>query len=232
MPYTPMMNYGAMGYAPLTPRLTRKSGWGLDKKQLIAMVVGLIIVGAIQFANYKFTPGMNSQSAFFQPLGNSFYFPSLYSISLGLLLGIIFFFGVKFGPWVGLILALIPPVAACILFDPRGAGALLTFWYEYAADAFAGFFVGITFVITKDRYKASMVILIAFGMSMVAIIIDSIAITVVDALYNLRYALPYFLSSLSAVFLASLCSLVPLIVLLFISEKIIGKRTRSTNNNG
>jgi hypothetical protein len=112
------------------------SAWDINKRQLVAMVIGTVIYTIIDYLLDKLTA---SSSFWFTPIG----FSSILSpanILFGLSLAIPLFFGAEFGIWVGLISILV----GSILGDAIAGIASVTIWYIYLGLAITGFFSGLT----------------------------------------------------------------------------------------
>jgi serine/threonine protein kinase/uncharacterized membrane protein len=207
--------------ADVRPASSLSSGkvnaWGIGKRQLVATGIGLIIYG---ICNYVLDIVFNSAAyaSFFNPLiGGSPYSPSLATILLGLTLVVVWFFSAEFGPWVGLVVALV----GSLLTDTL-SGALANFhfyWYVYASYAILGFFPGLALLGTQDPYKTARATVIAIVMTVIGIILGSIFTSVGDGLVYGNSFLPEFFSFTFSFLIA----LILLPVLLVIYDRIANR---------
>jgi len=110
------------------------------------MGIGIIIYGIFKYSLDLLFKAAHSNFTLFSTLFNSIiggsrYVPNLYSILLSLTFAIFWFFGAKFGPWVGLVIALAGSLLADIDFFsltfPKFIGLILLsiLLVNYNADA-------------------------------------------------------------------------------------------------
>lgn len=154
--------------------------WNIGKRQVIAMIVGTLLYGSV------------SHFFILSPIP-----PVDREILPGL--AILLFFGVVFGPWVGLITGAAGFLIgnylhAHILFfiPPWDMGFLTTvstiIWNETVSIALLGFIAGLTIPITRGRYTSFRSILIADIIGALAIIIGVCSIPVLRGIASLTGA--------------------------------------------
>jgi len=107
--------------------------WGLDKRRVIAMVVGIVVCAGLEFV------GFHVPYFFFIPFDNF----------LGFLPAVIF--GVLFGPWIGLVSGGIG-ISVSVLMDDPYLSPLL--WPWCVGFALIGFIAGLATLITRGRYNS------------------------------------------------------------------------------
>jgi serine/threonine protein kinase len=169
--------------------------WKIGKRQAVAMLVGTATYGIAGYLldlldKHAFD---SSDFSIFKPIiVESPYSPSIWNILLGLAFSIFFFFSAEFGPWVGLVSALVGGLLADLL-----SGILSAFpipWYVYAVSAILGFLPGLALFRTKGRYNNAAAIGIAVATSAIAIVIGNICLAIGDAqLYHFDF-FPEFVS--------------------------------------
>jgi serine/threonine protein kinase len=203
--------------APLPGPVVRQNILAIGSSQLVAAIAGIVIFAAVTFILGKFI--LDGQAS-----GNSFllnaiipsqssnaYFVRWDYFILGLSFFIPCFFGAKFGPLVGLAVAVIGALLGDVLSQ------FLPAWYWFAGFAALGFISGLAYTRTRGSYNKAGNILLAVAYSFVAILIWSIFLLVGDFM-TLRVDFGIFLPTLLTLTLVQLVSLVPLLLLLLASN--------------
>ncbi len=197
-----------------SPSSEKVNVWGIGRKQLVAMVVGVIIyaiVGIPIDLLYNSAFKSNNFTIFNPIIGGSLYSPTLGGILVSLTVIFVWFFAAEFGPWVGLTVAVFGALLADIL-----TGYLATYhiyWYVYASYAILGFFPGLALISTKGHYRTAGAITIAMVMSIIGIISSNILVAVGDAIAYHFNSFPEFVS-LTFSYLIGLI-LLPLVLVIY-----------------
>ena len=182
--------------------------WGLGKRQLIAMVIGIVVysvvdylIAALLVANY------HGDYTLFNPLFPGGLYLTWANILIGLIVIIPVFFATKFGPWVGL---------ACIvlgsLIGDAFSQAITSFgipWYEYASLALLGFLSGLAFLRTQGYYQTRRNLATAIITSFIGIVVYALCYMIADIIV---YQSSWF-ASFSFTLASVLVSIVALILL-------------------
>lgn len=178
---------------------------------VVSFIVGTMIVNAIASDNVLLSPIISSQSS-------NTYFVRWDYLLVGFFFFIPCFFGAKFGPLLGVAVA----VVGALLGDLTSQ--FLPGWYWFAGFAVLGFLSGLAYSQTRGSYRKAGNILLAIGYSFVAILAWAIIFLVGDFLYyNVDFGLfPTTLLTL----LVQLVSLVPLVITLLASN--IFTKTRAS----
>jgi hypothetical protein len=158
------------------PQATPSSAnvWSIGRRQVVAMIAGTALFGFLDYALGLLYSSASNNSPLFNPLfpwfiGGFSYSPTLGTIIFGLPFTIIYFFGAKFGPWVGVVSA----VVGSLLGDYI-AFHVLSPWYFYIQLAILGFFPGLALSRTLRHSKSRGAISHAVAMSAVGIVISGI----------------------------------------------------------
>ncbi len=157
------------------------------------------------------------------PLIPSWYGPPWFALMVDWTLVVPFFFGARFGPWVGLCTAIIGSLLSDVI-----SGYLATFsigWYWYVAIAACGFFPGLAYWLSRGR-KLSIRAALLF--SLLGMSIFSIIGAIGDSMSNsqwiwgdlYQYAIPYLLQVVITSLLLSLPALLLLLMALSISNAL------------
>jgi serine/threonine protein kinase len=206
----------------------KENGWTLGKWQLLAMGVGTLIYFLLEFALDKLLlVGYNG--LLFNPIGNLLYLPSLYDFVAGLILLVPLFCGARFGPWVGLVVALVGSLPADLF--AFGGGVLAGYyWTEYLFWPLLGFLPGIAFVIAKSQTRAKSQVLIGFGvlMGFIALLSNSLLLAAVLSAVSGGGGGLNYLQSFTALFLSTIGDLFILAVALVLSERIVNSNRKRT----
>jgi hypothetical protein len=127
------------GFPPSQPgsiqNRQKMSAWGINKRQLIAIVLGTVTYAIIEYLLDELI-----SASLFNPIGNLPYLPSPGNVLYGISIIIPLFLGAEFGVWAGVISIL----AGSLLGDAFAAIISATFWYIYLSLAISGFFSGLT----------------------------------------------------------------------------------------
>ncbi len=148
---------------PVTSVPSRRSEnlWRIGKKQLVAMLVGSIVFGILNYGLYLIIN--NHVSSLTNPFfSTSILQLSVYSILFYLITLLPLFFGCIYGPWVGLVMFLV----RVFIF------AHSTFiWELYVGEALIGFISGLALIQTKGNYATPRPRITATFISLIAVII-------------------------------------------------------------
>jgi serine/threonine protein kinase len=145
--------------------------------------------------------------------------PPWTDLILSLLFFLPFYSGVRFGPWVGLIVAFIGTLPADFLVNPAPK------WYWFVGSAALGFIPGLAFMRTRGVYKQTSSILLAVFFSLAGIVVWNL-IRVVGIFLNFSIDFAAFLPALLATILVQLVALVPFVILLLIMNSVTKTRAR------
>ncbi len=148
------------------------------------MIAGTAIFGVLDYALGLLYNAASSNSPLINPIfpwfiGGFSYSPTLGTILFGSAFTIIYFFGAKFGPWVGVVSA----VVGSFLGDYI-AFHVLSPWYFYVQLAILGFFPGLALHRTLRHPNSRGAISHAIAMSAVGIVISSIFGASSDSIAN------------------------------------------------
>jgi len=172
--------------ASLAPRSVVSSAnvWSIGRRQVVAMIAGTAIFGFLNYALGLLYNSASSNSPLFNPIfpwfiGGFSYSPTLGTILFGLPFTIIFFFGAKFGPWVGVVSAVVGSFLGDFI-----AFHVLSPWYFYVQLAILGFFPGLALSRTLRHSNNRGTISYAVAMSAVGIVISGIFGASGDSLAN------------------------------------------------
>jgi serine/threonine protein kinase len=127
--------------------------WSIGRRQIIAMLVGVILYVCLFRV-----------------------FPLVFSYPLFLRLIVSVFFGVVFGPWVGLVTGCVGRFIGQTLFDPQ----LPLPWTVYIGEALIGFIAGLAVLKTQGYYKTIGRALLASAIGGVGLVIGIGFILVTD----------------------------------------------------
>jgi hypothetical protein len=147
---TKVANVGRQEPAKVEPISPMHSSFtGTRRKQIVPMIVGLLLCSSLSFVwNMWFLNHPYSYyDPFIRPLGGSPFLPAPISILFACIVALHVFFGAKFGPWTGCIVALGDLLGDYIsgyltAFSIR----IGTFWYWYVILALIGFLSGLAYI--------------------------------------------------------------------------------------
>ncbi len=192
----------------------KRNVWTVGKGQLIAVVVGVVIY-AIVSALFGFFD-LNAQASFNPAILNPIFSglqggPLWIDTLLGLGLVIPCFFGARFGPWVGAVVAVVGTLIGDLI------SRFLPYGYWFAGMAALGFIAGLAFTAARGRYNKASNLLLAVVLSLVGILVWNL-IRVFGDFTTQSISFGSFLPALLATTLVQLVSLVPLLILLLIAN--------------
>jgi energy-coupling factor transport system substrate-specific component len=154
--------------------------WGISKRQVLAMILGIILYGAANYPlNYLY-----SQDSSLVVTSISVFNTSIDSgiiISMSIVLLIPLFFGTVFGPWVGLITVLAGTYLGALLAgysapsDYYGAS-----WTWFAGQLMIGFIAGLALLKTQGRYNTGSAIAYAVAFCAVGVLVGTAFATFAD----------------------------------------------------
>jgi len=197
--------------------------WGLNKTQLLSMLVGTLLYLLVTFALDKlfliniadYTDG----NLLLSPIGGQLFLPSLIGILSGASLIIPLFFGARFGPWVGVGVALVGVFLGDALSGYLGAESSL--WLSYLAWLFLGFIAGLGYVKTQGFYSFPESVRFGVLMGLCAIVINTLIQSIV---YTVGFPGLSFLNEFLSTLLSNLFALLLLSVVLIISGRVSDRR--------
>lgn len=203
----------------------RRNILAIGRKQIIAALAGIVLYAIVSFivgsliSNSLTTDNSFLLSAIIPPWQSSnVYFIRWDYLLVGFFFFIPCFFGAKFGPLVGVAVA----VVGALLGDLTSQ--FLPGWYWFAALAALGFLSGLAYLQTHGSYRKAGNILLAIGYSFVAILAWAIIFLVGDFVYY-KVDFGLFPTTLLTL-LVQLVSLVPLVISLLASN--IFTKTRAS----
>jgi len=146
--------------------------WGIGKRQILALVIGVILYGAFNYSLdllYSNSSSLvtTSLSIFNEDI-------DLGIVLIGLALIIPLFLGSVFGPWVGLMTIMVGTFLGALLagynFSSDYYGASWTWNVGYIL---IGFIAGLAFLKTQGHYQTARAIALAVAISAIGIIIGT-----------------------------------------------------------
>ncbi|HEY6409838.1 MAG TPA: protein kinase, partial [Ktedonobacteraceae bacterium] len=153
--------------------------WDLGKRQLIAMVIGIVIYSVlIYFIDGSLAANYHGSYTLFDPLFPGGLYLSWGNILLGLIIVVPLFFATKFGPWVGLACFLLGA-----LIGDYFSQAITNFplsWYDFASLALLGFVSGLAFLRTQGRYDTRRNLATAVVTSIIGGVVYALFFMIVD----------------------------------------------------
>ncbi len=198
---------------------TKVSPWSIGKRQLVAMVVGIILFGGIYYgllAHVSNSYNAVLNNPIIPSIGGTFgFFFTLSAIIYSIAFTIPLFFAVEFGPWVGIAIMVI----GSLIGDYFTSHRIATPWYWYLSDAVFAFIPGLAFIVTRGRYNNPGAIAIAVGFSALGIVISNIIGTIGDGITFHYLATDYF-AEFFGMTLTNLVCLVLLPILLLVYNSI------------
>jgi len=154
--------------------------WGIGKRQVLAMILGIILYGAANYPlNYLY-----SQDSSLVVTSISVFNTSIDSgiiIFMSIVLLIPLFFGAVFGPWVGLITVLAGTYLGALLAgynaptDYYGAS-----WTWFVGQLMIGFIAGLALLKTQGRYNTASAIAYAVAFCAVGVLVGTAFATFAD----------------------------------------------------
>ena len=222
----PSFTEGVPGLAPVAPlrQPTARPGFiATGKNSLLMMLAGIISYAIVTFILGKIflgqaTAGSFMLSAIFSDEGFHSYTVVWGDFVLGIFFFIPCFFGVKYGPLTGLATGLL----GALLGDV--ASQFLPAWYWFAGFAALGFISGLAYIRTRGAYRTAGNILLALACSIAAIAIWAVIRLTGDFTGETgSFGVPF--ANVLALTLVQLVSLVPLVIVLIVSNVFTKVRT-------
>ena len=209
---------GAPVVAARLPRqAARRNILAIGRNQTIAALVGIVIYAIVTFIlgeiflNAQAAGGSFLLNAIIPGQSSNPYFVRWDYFVLGLSFFIPCFFSVRYGPLVGLVVAVI----GALLGDVTSQ--FLPPWHWFVGFAALGFIPGLAYMSTRGLYHKAGNILLAVAYSFAAILIWSIIILIGDFM-SLSVDFGLFLPTLLTLTLVQLVSLVPLVIALIVAN--------------
>ncbi|HET8842672.1 MAG TPA: protein kinase [Ktedonobacteraceae bacterium] len=218
---------------PPPPRLQEKATnvWGLDRGQLLAMLIGVVLYTGISVVLARLWQGTlyiagDYSSALITPLSlGDLQLPSPYGILYGVVLSVPLFFAARFGPWVGLVVTMVGGFLgdyfSMLSFTDYNVPL---FWYLYLAYALFGFIAGLAYLKTQGRYNRPGYVGLAILLGLSAILMSNLVIDAGDA-HVLSLDSSGFLAELYILILGDLLAFLLFAFALIISENRAQRRT-------
>jgi serine/threonine protein kinase len=179
--------------------------WGIGERQIIAMFIGIVIYSVVDLlADALIVSANNGQLNM-----------SLATILFGLTFVVPLFFATKFGPWVGLVVALLGWLIGDYLASSLAKFSLPFPWYSYASVALLGFLSGLAFLRTRGRYNTRGAITTAVVTSSIGLVVSDLLLVISDRIANPSS----WINDLQWI-LADIVALILLPILLIIYDKI------------
>jgi len=197
----------------------------IGRTEIIAALVGILIYAIVTFIlgeiflNAQATSGSFLLNAIIPGQSSNPYFVRWDYFLLGLSFFIPCFFSVRYGPLVGLVVAVI----GALLGDVTSQ--FLPPWYWFVGFAALGFIPGLAYISTRGLYNKAGNILLAVAYSFAAILIWAIILLIGDfTSSSVDFGL--FLPTLLTLTLVQLVSLVPLVIALIVANAFTRVRAR------
>lgn len=196
---------------PATP-----SVWRLDKRRLIAMIVGVVLCGLLELwldhGIYSYLPIWST----FYIAGNRIFIDGFLALSCAEFV-VTFYFAAVYGPWVGLI------VGGVATLLPDLINRLLPIlWYGDVGLAIGGFIVGLTLLSAYRRSGQKRNIRLVTGISVIGIVLTT-AFGVAGTYRPFDGNAVIIILVYSALY--SVISLIILAIMLAIYNAVVGQRT-------
>ena len=216
----PSFTEGVPGLAPVAAALphrpaVRRNIMAIGRSQIVAAIAGIVIYAVVSFiVGSLISNAVASSNTLLNPIissqASNAYFVRWDYLLVGFFFFIPCFFGAKFGPLIGVAVA----VLGALLGDLTSQ--FLPGWYWFAGFVALGFLSGLVYTRTHGSYKKAGNILLAVAYSFVAILVWGIIFLVGDFVYyNIDFGLfPTTLLTL----LVQLVSLIPLVIALIASN--------------
>jgi|GEM_PF-881396 len=215
------LNAGRSGTEISTVKISDETvnPWSLGKRQMIAMVIGIVMYSVVVFLIGKpLVANYHGNYTLFNPLFSGGLYMSWANILIGLIFIIPLFFATKFGPWVGLACFLLG-----LLIGNSFSQAMTDFgipWYDYASYALLGFLSGLAFLRTQGRYDTRRNLATAVVTSSIGIVVSALFNMIADISVYQSSWFDHFSFTLATVLVASIVTLILLPILLLIANKI------------
>jgi len=186
----------------LTSAGKQVSVWSIRHQQIVAMIFGVVIYGIVNYLlDLLFLSALGSN--FSSPLYQTFWPFSFVGFNIvntlvGLGLIIPCFFGVRFGPWVGLATATFGDLLGNALSSTLSAS--FNPWYSYVTYAIFGIISGLAFVRTRGHYNTRGAIISVVVISIIGLIISLVWQSIGDSIFNPPVPFTNFYFPLTLVF--------------------------------
>jgi serine/threonine protein kinase len=191
--------------------------WGLGKRQLIAMVIGIVVYSVV---NYLIAQLLVSNYHGGNELWSS-NFISGTNILIGLIAVVPLLFATKFGPWVGLVCVLPGVLIGYYLSQNINSSTLPPpDWYDFASLALLGFLSGLAFLRTQGRYNTRRNLATAIVTSFIGLVVYALFLMISDIIVWQSYWFNRFGFTLATVLVASMVALILLPILLLIYNNV------------
>lgn len=186
----------------LTSAGKQVSVWSIRHQQIVAMIFGVVIYGIVNYLLdllFLSALGNNFSSPLYQTFWPfSFVGFNIVNTLVGLGLIIPCFFGVRFGPWVGLATATFGDLLGNALSSTLSAS--FNPWYSYVTYAIFGIISGLAFVRTRGHYKTRGAIISVVVISIIGLIISLVWQSIGDSIFNPPVPFTNFYFPLTLVF--------------------------------
>lgn len=186
----------------LTSAGKQVSVWSIRHQQIVAMIFGVVIYGIVNYLRdllFLSALGNNFSSPLYQTFWPfSFVGFNIVNTLVGLGLIIPCFFGVRFGPWVGLATATFGDLLGNALSSTLSAS--FNPWYSYVTYAIFGIISGLAFVRTRGHYKTRGAIISVVVISIIGLIISLVWQSIGDSIFNPPVPFTNFYFPLTLVF--------------------------------
>jgi len=193
--------------------------WGLGKRQLIAMVIGIVVYSVVNYLIAQLL--VSNYHGGYELWNSNFLIMSGANILLGLIVVVPLLFATKFGPWVGLVCVLPGALSGYYLSQNINSGALPPpNWYDFASLALLGFLSGLAFLLTQGRYNTRRNLATAIVTSFIGLVVYALFLMISDIIVWQSYWFDPFGFTLATVLVASIVTLILLPILLIVANKI------------
>ena len=217
----PSFTEGALGAAPVAAVLPhrpalRRNALAIGDSKVKGAIVGTVLYGLsslvlvilwLSQANADSSPVFTN---IFSGLSGG---PMWADLILSLIFFLPFYFGARFGPWVGLIVAVIGTLPVDFLANPTPQ------WYWFVGSAALGFIPGLAYMRTRGIYNRASSMLLAVFFSFVGIVVWNL-IRVAGIFLNFSINFTVFLSAFLLTVLVQLVALVPFVILLIVMQRV------------
>jgi serine/threonine protein kinase len=199
----------------------RVNPWGLGKRQMIAMIVGIMLYSVVNYliatlliSNYHGGYQLWDSNSLIMIMKGA-------NILLGLILVVPLLFATKFGPWVGLVCALPNALIGYYLSQNINSSELPPLsWYDFASLALLGFLSGLAFLRTQGCYNTRRNLATAIVTSCIGLVVYALFLMIGDIIVYQSYWFNRFGFTLATVLVASIVSLILLPILLIVADNI------------
>jgi uncharacterized membrane protein len=196
----------------------------IGNSKMKGMILGVILYGLLSLIFALWLSQANASSS---PIYSNIFGlsggPTWADLILSLIFFIPFYFGVRFGPWVGLVVAVIG--ALPVDFLVYSAPDWYWYWYWIVGSAALGFIPGLAFIRTRGVYNRTSSIMLAIFLSFIGIVVwNTIRAVGISLAFSERLGTPIdfggSLSVLPATILIQLIALIPFVILLMVMQRV------------